>query len=72
MTAQHSRRRFLKQLAFRLPFRPLIVFLYLYFGRLGFLDGRAGLYYCLLRSYYEFLIDIKTQEYLRRCRNKAI
>ncbi len=67
-----ARRRFLKQLAFRLPFRPLIVFLYLYFGRLGFLDGRAGLYYCLLRSYYEFLIDIKTQEYLRRCRNKAI
>jgi hypothetical protein len=40
------RRKALKQLAYRLPGRPFIVFAYLYFARLGFLDGRAGLTYC--------------------------
>jgi hypothetical protein len=43
-----SRRKSLKQLGYRLPGRPLIVFLYLYVFRLGVLDGRAGLIYCRL------------------------
>ena len=60
------RRRILKQLAFRLPFRPFIVFCYLYFLRLGFLDGRAGLIYCKLRAVYEYMIDIKVEEFRRR------
>jgi glycosyltransferase involved in cell wall biosynthesis len=54
-----ERRRALKRLAFRLPFRPLLVFLYLYVFRLGILDGVAGWYFCRLRATYEFLIDAK-------------
>ena len=60
------RRRFLKQLAYRLPFRAFLVFCYLYFFRLGFLDGFAGLTYCRLRSMYEYLIDLKVKEMRRR------
>lgn len=63
----HSRRRqALKRLAYRMPFRPMAVFFYLYFLRLGILDGRPGLHYCLLRSYYEYLINLKVIEADRR------
>jgi len=60
------RRRFLKQLAYRLPCRPLLVFCYLYFVRMGFLDGVPGLTYCRLRSMYEYMIDLKVKELRRR------
>ncbi len=61
------RRKCVKQLAYRLPCRPWLVFCYLYFFRLGFLDGIAGLTYCRLRMMYEYMIDFKLRE-LRRCR----
>jgi glycosyltransferase involved in cell wall biosynthesis len=60
------RRRALKQLAYRLPCRPLLVFGYLYVLRLGFLDGMAGLAYCRLRMIYETMIDLKLRELRRR------
>ena len=56
------RRKFLKQLAFRMPYRPLLVFCYLYFVRMGFLDGMPGLIYCRLRAIYEYMIDLKVRE----------
>lgn len=56
------RRNAMKQLAFCLPSRPLMIFLYLYVFRLGALDGRAGLAYCRLRSVYEYMIDLKVLE----------
>jgi glycosyltransferase involved in cell wall biosynthesis len=56
------RRKALKELAFHLPFRPLLVFTYLYFFRMGFLEGIPGLHYCCLRSIYEYMIDIKVAE----------
>jgi glycosyltransferase involved in cell wall biosynthesis len=61
-----TRRRSLKQLAYRLPGRPFLVFCYLYFLRLGFLDGLAGLTYCRLRMLYEYMIDLKITELRRR------
>ena len=61
-----KRRKFLKQLAYRLPCRPFIVFCYLYFFRMGFLDGIPGLTYCRLRSIYEYMIDLKVKEIRRR------
>jgi glycosyltransferase involved in cell wall biosynthesis len=64
-----ARRRALKQVAYRMPFRPVVVFCYLYFFRLGLLDGRAGLSYSFMRSVYEYLIDIKVCE-LRRLEKK--
>jgi glycosyltransferase involved in cell wall biosynthesis len=60
------RRRALKELFFRMPARPLVKFGYYYFWRRGFLDGRAGLNYATLQSIYEYLIDRKHEELLRR------
>ena len=66
------RRRALKRLAYRLPCRPLLVFGYLYFLRLGFLDGMAGLAYCRLRMIYEYMIDLKLRELRRRNRGLPV
>lgn len=60
------RRKALKRIAYRLPCRPLLVFCYLYFFRLGFLDGLPGLTYCRLRAIYEYMIDLKVKELRRR------
>lgn len=65
------RRRALKLLVYRLPLRPMIIFLYLYFVRLGLFDGRAGFYFSGMRAAYEMLIDIKAVEILRRKRGLA-
>ncbi|MEM6505855.1 MAG: glycosyltransferase family 2 protein [Planctomycetota bacterium] len=56
-----KRRAALKKLSFRLPARPFIKFIYTYFIRLGFLDGRAGLIYCSLQCIYEWMIVIKVR-----------
>jgi len=61
-----ARRRALKQFAYRLPMRPQLIFLYLYFFRLGILDGRAGLHFSRMRATYERLIDLKVIELKRR------
>ena len=55
----HQRRFHQKELFYRLPFRPLIRFLYLYVLRRGFLDGKAGYLYARLQSQYESLIVAK-------------
>ncbi len=58
-----ARRRFLKNLAYRyLPGRSLINFIWMYFFKLGFLDGRLGFRYCLLRSFYEYQVSLKLEE----------
>ena len=67
-----DRRRALKQLLYKVPFRPFIVFLYLYIVRLGVLDGRAGFYFSRMRAVYEFLIDLKVLEAKRRQRGSAV
>ena len=60
-----ERRKTFKQIAYRLPARPLLVFMYLYVFRLGLLDGIPGLTFVTLRTLYEFMIDLKVKE-LRR------
>jgi glycosyltransferase involved in cell wall biosynthesis len=67
-----ARRRTLKRLLYRVPLRPLIVFLYLYIFRLGVLDGRAGFYFSRMRAIYEFLIDAKVLESKRRQRGLVV
>ena len=58
-----ERRRALKdRVWFRLPMRPLVRFLWLYFVKRGFLDGRRGLLFCYLIAMYDFLIDVKLLE----------
>jgi len=56
------RRKTLKQLAYRLPCRPFLVFCYLYLLRFGFMDGRAGYHYSRMRGMYEYMIDLKIRE----------
>jgi glycosyltransferase involved in cell wall biosynthesis len=60
------RRAALKRLARRLPARGLIYFLYSYFWRRGFLDGRDGLMFCVMRSMYQTMVSIKKHDTLRR------
>ena len=63
-----GRRRKLKLLSQRLPFRPLLRFLYIYVWQKGFLDGWEGYYFARLHGFYEFLSVAKTYE-LTRTRN---
>jgi glycosyltransferase involved in cell wall biosynthesis len=60
-----GRRRKLKQFSQRLPFRPLLRFLYIYVWQKGFLDGREGYYFARLHALYEFLSVAKTYELTR-------
>jgi glycosyltransferase involved in cell wall biosynthesis len=56
------RRRCLKRLGARVPLRPWVRFLYVYLWRRGFLDGRAGLIFCLLRLAHDIHIMAKLAE----------
>ncbi len=58
----HEKRFHQKELFYRLPLRPVFKFLLLYVAKRGFLDGRAGLTYSLLQSFYEYMIVLKTRE----------
>jgi hypothetical protein len=53
-----------KELYYRLPCRPLVMFLMLYVVKLGFLDGAAGFRFARLRAMYEYMIVIKAQDML--------
>jgi glycosyltransferase involved in cell wall biosynthesis len=57
-----ERRRALKDLSLRLPARPLLRFFYMYFILGGCLDGHAGMAWCTLQAFYEYLILLKVWE----------
>lgn len=62
---QDQRARYLKLKYASLPYfiRPIFYFLYRYFFRLGFLDGRPGFVWCFLQGlWYRFLVDAKLLE----------
>ena len=59
---KNERRFYQKEFYYKLPFRPFIMFVLLYIFKLGFLDGRAGLSYSILRSIYEYMIVLKVRE----------
>lgn len=61
-SSEVERRRALKDLSLRLPFRPLLRFFYMYFLLGGCLDGRAGMAWCTLQTFYEYLILLKVWE----------
>lgn len=56
------RRRALKDLSFRIPFRPFFRWFYMYFILRGFLDGKAGFAWCVLQGFYEYFIILKVEE----------
>jgi glycosyltransferase involved in cell wall biosynthesis len=61
-----QRKRFLKKIWVKLPFKPFLRFVLFYFIRLGFLDGKAGYTYGRLLSQYEYQIGVKLYE-LQQC-----
>ena len=64
-----QRKRFLKTIWVRLPFKPLLRFILFYIIQRGFLDGQAGYVYGRLLSQYEYQIGVKLYE-LRNCGGK--
>jgi glycosyltransferase involved in cell wall biosynthesis len=61
-----NRRRALRVWSRRLPFRPLLRFLYSYILQRGFLDGHEGYIFCRLLAAYEMLNVVKAHELRRR------
>ncbi|MCG9884459.1 MAG: glycosyltransferase family 2 protein [Cyanobacteria bacterium] len=57
-----ERRHALKNLSLRLPCRPLVRFLYMYFLLGGLWDGRPGFTWCVLQAFYEYTIVLKVWE----------
>lgn len=67
-----ARRVELKAIFYLLPARPLVAFVYLYLLKGGILEGRAGLTFCVLRSIYEYMIDVKTRELKLKHQNEIL
>jgi len=64
-----ERKRYLKKNYEHIPLliRPFLYFIYRYFFRLGFLDGKEGLIFHVLQGFwFRFLIDAKIYEYENR------
>ena len=58
-----ERTRVFKEWAYRyLPCRALFVFVWMYLVRGGFLDGRIGFRYCMLRAFVDYQISLKVAE----------
>lgn len=72
--AQEQRKRYIKEKIYAnvpLFVRPFLYFLYRYFIKLGFLDGREGLIWHLLQGFwYRFLVDAKIYEIFKKCGKK--
>lgn len=66
-----ARKRRLRRLAWSLPCRPTLRFLYHYVWRGGFLDGHRGWVFCRLMGWYEFLCAAKARE-LRSTRSTKL
>jgi glycosyltransferase involved in cell wall biosynthesis len=63
---QAQRRRWLKSILFALPGSPVLLFLYRYVLRLGFLDGVPGLIYCGFQAVQMFHTKAKIYELQRK------
>ena len=60
-----GKNRIKNKVYYKLPlgFRAWLYYVFRYYFRLGFLDGRPGKYYAFLQAYwYRFLVDIKIYE----------
>jgi len=57
-----ERKRYIKRIWSKLPFRPLLRFFWMYLFKLGFLDGRPGLIFCTLMCMHEAVISAKLYE----------
>jgi glycosyltransferase involved in cell wall biosynthesis len=60
--SQAQRRRWLRLKFLRLPSSPLCLFLYKYFLKRGFMDGKQGLIYCIFHAIQVFHTKVKMFE----------
>jgi glycosyltransferase involved in cell wall biosynthesis len=65
-----ARREVTKAIARHFPFRPFWYFLYAYLLRGGCLEGRDGLYFCLMKAMYQQMITVKKFD-LKKSRRKV-
>jgi glycosyltransferase involved in cell wall biosynthesis len=65
---QAQRRRWLKKKLYALPGSPILLFVYRYFLRFGFLDGVPGLIYCGFQAVQMFHTKAKIYEMKTRLR----
>ncbi len=49
----------------RLPCKPLMVFIFSFFLKLGFLDGKSGFHFAVCRGFYYWQIGLKADEFKR-------
>jgi glycosyltransferase involved in cell wall biosynthesis len=68
----HERRVAQKAIFYRMPARTAIKWCYMMFVRGALLDGSAGVMYATLQSFYEYLIEAKYREIVRRRQGKPI
>jgi glycosyltransferase involved in cell wall biosynthesis len=61
--SQAQRRRWLKEMFFRAPASPVLLFLYRYLFALGLLDGVPGLIYCVFQAVQLFHTKAKIYEH---------
>ena len=66
------RRKSAKCLIYKMPFRPAFMFIGRYIISGGFLDGQAGLMFCILKTFYEYMIGCKWLELKRRTKGMTI
>jgi glycosyltransferase involved in cell wall biosynthesis len=66
------RKRFLRERVWpRVPAKPLMLFVYMYILRRGFLDGGAGLALCVFHAFQEFMVGLKLAELRRLSSRRA-
>ena len=67
-----QRKRFLRERVWpRMPAKPLVLFVYMYVLRAGFLDGGAGLALCAFHAFQEFMVGLKLAELCRISSRRA-
>jgi glycosyltransferase involved in cell wall biosynthesis len=66
-----ERKRFIKRMWARFPFRPALRFLWMYVIKRGFLDGRPGLIFCTLMTMHEAVISAKIYEQQIEAKKKS-
>lgn len=72
---QANKKRMSKRSYYKLPifFRSFLYFIYRYFFRLGFLDGKQGLIWNFLQAWwYRFLVDSQIYEIIMHCGNDKV
>lgn len=73
---QEQRKRWLKEKLYaRMPLfiRPFLYFVYRYFIKFGFLDGKEGLIWHFLQGFwYRFLVDAKIYEIEKRAKDEGV